>query len=151
MKLLLENWRQYLKEAPVGDEDVEWVQSYFSEFLKNTKQRGHIYPMVSLGELPVWLRKGAEGARPRDFARSLAGATGPSFAKALGEVSDKNRERFKELFLLLADAIEKGDVDAKTVSLNWYHMAMLVDTLNSGEQVESSEEPQEKEPGGSEE
>jgi len=136
MKLLLENWRQYLKEAPVGDEDVEWVQSYFSEFLKNTKQRGHIYPMVSLGELPVWLRKGAEGARPRDFARSLAGATGPSFAKALGEVSDKNRERFRKLFLSLADAIEKKIVDAEHVSRSWYQMAMLVDALNPGEPPE---------------
>ena len=136
MKLLLESWRQYLKEAPVGDEDVEWVQSYFSEFLKNTKQRGHIYPMVSLGELPVWLRKGAEGARPRDFARSLAGATGPSFAKALGEVSDKNRERFRKLFLSLADAIEKKIVDAEHVSRSWYQMAMLVDALNPGEPPE---------------
>jgi len=147
MKLLLENWRKYLAEGPEGIDDVVWIQSYFKDFLKHTRRRR---PKVSLDELPKWLRKGAEGIPPQDFARAPAEYT-TSFAKALREVSDKNRERFRELFLLLADAIEKGDVDAEHVSLNWYHMAMLVDTLNSGEQVETSEEPQEKEPGDSEE
>ena len=150
MKLLLENWRKYLAEATAGDNDAELVQLYFKDFLSNTKQIGHIPAKVRLGALPKWLRKGAEGIHPQDFAPSYAWYI-TSFAKALREVSDKNRERFRELFLLLADAIEKGDVDAEHVSLNWYHMAMLVDTLNSGEQVETSEESQEKEPGDSEE
>jgi len=135
MKLLLENWRKYLAEGPQGIDDIDWVHSYFKNFLSDTKRGLSIPAKVDLDDLPKWLRKGAEGIHPRDFAPSYAEYTS-SFAKALGEVSDENRERFKELFLLLADAIEKGDVDAKTVSLNWYHMAMLVDTINSGDSEE---------------
>ncbi len=135
MKLLLENWHKYLAEGSQQMDDIDWVHSYFKNFLKDTKKIGHIHAKVNLDDLPKWLRMGAKGIHPQDFAPSPAWYTS-SFAKALEEVSDENRERFRGMFLLLADAIEKGNVDAEQVSLNWYHMAMLVDTINSGDSEE---------------
>ena len=91
---------------------------------------GHIFPKHSIDELPKWLRMGVKGIHPIDFARSPAWYS-TSFAKALEYVSDENRERFRKMFLLLADAIEKGDVNAEHVLLNWHQMATLIDAAYS--------------------
>ena len=138
MKLLLENWREFLKEEKNAEDDIDRVDSYFKNFLKDTKRIGHIFPKHSIDELPKWLRMGVKGIRPIDFARSPAWYS-TSFANALEYVSDENRERFRKMFLLLADAIEKGDVDAEHVLLNWHQMATLIDAAYSEEIVGSSE------------
>jgi hypothetical protein len=130
MKLLIENWRRYLVEENNGESDIDRVDSYFKNFLKDTKRMGHIFPKHSIDELPKWLRMGVKGIHPIDFARSPAWYS-TSFAKALEYVSDENRERFRKMFLLLADAIEKGDVNAEHVLLNWHQMATLIDAAYS--------------------
>jgi len=132
MKLLIESWRRYLVEENNGESDIDRVDSYFKKFLKDTKRMGHIFPKHSIDELPKWLRMGVKGIDPIDFARSPAWYS-TSFAKVLEEVSDENREKFRKMFLLLADAIEKGDVNAEHVLLNWYQMATLVDAAYSEE------------------
>jgi|TARA_A100001011_G_C13993701_1_gene708316 hypothetical protein len=132
MKLLIENWRRYLVEENNGESDIDRVDSYFKNFLKDTKRMGHIFPKHSIDELPKWLRMGVKGIHPIDFARSPAWYS-TSFAKALEYVSDENRERFRKMFLLLADAIEKGDVNAEHVLLNWHQMATLIDAAYSEE------------------
>ena len=132
MKLLIENWRRYLVEENNGESDIDRVDSYFKNFLKDTKRMGHIFPKHSIDELPKWLRMGVKGIHPIDFARSPAWYS-TSFAEALEYVSDENRERFRKMFLLLADAIEKGDVNAEHVLLNWHQMATLIDAAYSEE------------------
>jgi len=132
MKLLIENWRRYLVEENNGESDIDRVDSYFKNFLKDTKRMGHIFPKHSIDELPKWLRMGVKGIHPIDFARSPAWYS-TSFAAALEYVSDENRERFRKMFLLLADAIEKGDVNAEHVLLNWHQMATLIDAAYSEE------------------
>ena len=132
MKLLIENWRRYLVEENNGESDIDRVDSYFKNFLKDTKRMGHIFPKHSIDELPKWLRMGVKGIHPIDFARSPAWYS-TSFATALEYVSDENREIFRKMFLLLADAIEKGDVNAEHVLLNWHQMATLIDAAYSEE------------------
>ena len=132
MEKLFENWRRYLVEENNGESDIDRVDSYFKNFLKDTKRMGHIFPKHSIDELPKWLRMGVKGIHPIDFARSPAWYS-TSFATALEYVSDENRERFRKMFLLLADAIEKGDVNAEHVLLNWHQMATLIDAAYSEE------------------
>ena len=90
MKLLIENWRKYLVEENSRESDIDRVDSYFKNFLKDTKRMGHIFPKHSIDELPKWLRMGVKGIHPIDFARSPAWYS-TSFAEALEYVSDENR------------------------------------------------------------
>ena len=56
MKLLLENWREFLEEEKNAEDDIDRVDSYFKNFLKDTKRIGHIFPKHSIDELPKWWR-----------------------------------------------------------------------------------------------
>jgi len=125
MNKLFESWRKHLTEAPSGNNDIEWVDSYFKNFLSDTKKIGHIAPKHSPDDLPKWLRMGVKGIHPMDFAPSYAWDTS-SFAQALEQISEENRETFKNLFLLLADAIEDKKVDASRVLNDWYKTAKSI-------------------------